>query len=186
VVGVWRFLNRVWNYYQKQISIKNKKPDKNLDFSEFERSFHTTLKKVTEDIESLRLNTAISSLMILFKEMESLPTVPLKYLSDFIIMLSCFAPFISEEIWRNVLGNKKSVSLSKWPKLDEKKSNQQKITLAVQINGKTRAVLDVFKGISKEKVLELVSANQKLSNYLKNAKIKKVIFVPDKIINILI
>jgi leucyl-tRNA synthetase len=184
IIGNWRFLNRIWIYYQKQFSKPLKY--KSADISEFERLFHQTLKKVTEDIETLHFNTAISSLMILFKEIETTPSIPKKYASDFIAMLSVFAPFISEEIWRGVMGNKKSILTSAWPEVDKRKTMQELITIAVQINGRTRGTISAKKGISKEKVLESILANLKLGNYIKDVEIKRVIFVPDKIINILL
>jgi leucyl-tRNA synthetase len=187
IVGVWRFLNRVWFYYQKHFAnLKKKKNNQTKLDSEFEKFFHQMLKKITQDIEALRFNTAISSLMVLFKKMESLSFVSKKLASDFIIILSPFAPFITEEIWRNVLKNKKSVALSKWPEIDENKATKNKVVMAVQINGKTRGAIEVEKGISKEKVLELISLDQKLAKYINEADIKRVIFVPDKIINILL
>ena len=184
IIGNWRFLNRIWNYYQRQFSKSTKiKP---ADISGFERLFHQTLKKVTEDIESLHFNTAISSLMILFNEMESIPSIPKKYASDFMAMLSVFAPFISEEIWRSVMGNKKSILTSAWPKANGKKAKQEFITIAVQINGKTRGIVSIKKGSPKEILLEAILHDAKLGIYISGKEIKRIIFVPDKIINILL
>ncbi len=184
IIGNWRFLNRIWIYYQAQFSKQPKRQSE--DISEFERLFHQTLKKVTEDIETLHFNTAISSLMILFKDMERLSSVPKKYASDFIAMLSVFAPFISEEIWRNVMGNKKSVMFSAWPKADEKKARQESITIAVQINGRTRGTISAKKGSSKEDLLKAILSDTGLKSYVEGKAIKRVVFVPDKIINVLL
>lgn len=183
IIGNWRFLNRIWNYYQKFSKQSKHQPE---ELAEFERSFYQTLKKVAEDIETLHFNTAISSLMILFKEMEASPSIPKKYASDFISMLSVFAPFISEEIWKSVMGNKKSILLSDWPEMNEKKAKQESVTVAVQINGRTRGIISAKKGSSKEDLIKMAAIDAKLGIYTKGKEIKRVIFVPDKIINILI
>ncbi len=185
ILGILRFLNRVWFLYQKHFNSKTAKPHSQKTESDFENKFNQSLKKITEDIENLRFNTAISALMILLKELESLDYFSKEYAQKFILMLSPFAPFISESIWRDVLKNKKSTLLSKWPEYNLKKSFAQTIKIAIQFNGKTRGVMDFLPGTQKEEILKIVKADNKFENYFKGNEIKRVVFVPDRIINIL-
>jgi leucyl-tRNA synthetase len=187
IIGISRFLSRVWFLYKKQFASKSKKfikvSGKTVDF---ERTFHQSLKKVTEDIESLRFNTAISALMILLKGMEALPSISKEYADKFVLMLSPFAPFICESIWREVLKNKKSVVLSKWPAYNSKKAAEEFVTIAVQINGRTRGMIKTAKNSQKEEVLKAIESDAKLGTYIKDKKIKRVVFVPNRIVNILL
>ena len=185
ILGISRFLNRVWFLYQKHFNSKSKKSDSQKVNSDFENRFNQSLKKITEDIENLRFNTAISALMILSKELEALDSFPKEHAQKFILALSPFAPFISESIWRDVLKNKKSTLLSKWPEYDLKKSSVKIVKIAVQFNGKTRGVMDFKSGVAKEEVLKSIKNNDKLGNYFSGNEIQRVIFVPDRIINIL-
>jgi leucyl-tRNA synthetase len=187
IIGITRFLNRVWAIYQKT-SKKQLSPSKLLSEEEknFERLFHQTLKKVTSDIEILHFNTAISAMMVLIKEMEALPKVPKRYLNDFIAMLSPFAPFMCESIWREILKNKKSVLNSKWPSFDTRLIHETSVQIAVQINGRTRGTIAVPLKSEKEFVLRQIEADPKFKIYLADKEIKRVVFVPDRIINILL
>jgi leucyl-tRNA synthetase len=189
IIGTSRFLSRVWFLYKKRFDSKSKKSTKvsgkAVDF-EFERTFHQSLKKVTEDIESLHFNTAISALMILLKEMEALPSISKEYANKFVLMLSPFAPFICESIWRGVLRNKKSVVLSKWPAYNSKKAAEEFVIIAIQINGRTRGMIKTAKNSQKEEVLKAIESDAKLGTYIKDKEIKRVVFVPDRIVNILL
>jgi leucyl-tRNA synthetase len=187
IIGISRFLNRVWAFYRERISGKKtfKKPAVSGKI-DFKRMFHQSIKKITDDIEALHFNTAISALMILLKEMESFLNISRKQAEEFVLLLSPFAPFICESIWRDVLKNKKSVLLAKWPAYSVRLATLRTAEMAVQINGKTRGTVIVARQLPKEEILKIIEADKKLGAYIKNKEIKRVVFVPDKIINILL
>jgi len=179
VKGARRFLDKVWKLKRKVnkgLRIRNQ---------ELKRLVHKTIKKVSEDIENLKFNTAVSSLMILANEMEKQEKVPLKYYSLFLILLSPFAPHLSEEIWSE-LGRKRSIFLQKWPKYDPKLIKEETFTLVIQINGKVRAKIETDINISGEKAKKLALSQQKIKNWIGRNKIKKTIFIKNKLINIVI
>jgi len=174
-MGIFRFLNRIW------------RAQENIDDTEnnaLESVIHRAIKKVSEDIESARYNTAVSTLMIAFREMEKEKTIPKEVFKRFVILLSPFAPFISEELWE-MLGNKTSIARAPWPSYEEKYLTQKETTIALQINGKTRGSINVSAGSDQETVLGAIQKDEKLSKYLKD-KPKRVVFVADKIINLII
>ena len=179
VIGCFRFLTKVWNL-QKKIKdqkLKNK--------SELEKLTHKTIKKVTEDIEGFRFNTAISSLMILVNNMEKAEKISISDYQLLIILLSPMAPHISEELWQN-LGHKKSIFFEKWPEYDKKLVIEEKITLIIQVNGRVRDKIEVATNISEEETKKLTLEREKVKQWIEGKKIKKIIFVPGKLINIVI
>jgi len=143
---------------------------------------HKTIKKVTEDIENFKFNTAISQLMIFANELDKEKQIPKEIFEKFLKILAPFSPHISEEIWEN-LGNKKSIFLSPWPKYDEKLIKEEKIILVIQVNGKVRDKVEVEADISEEEAKELVISREKVRKWIERKEIKKVIFVPKKLIN---
>ena len=184
ILGVSRFLNRVWTLSQRICANKNK--FNKIKDDEFDILTNQTIKKVGENIKELKFNTAISALMIFQKEMDSRNLFNIVNFESFLKILSPFAPFITEEIWRNVLGNKKSIFLEKWPKFKESKIKSAKVIIAVQINGKTRGTVQVSQGATREDVLAAIKSDKKLFSYVENDLIKKMIFVPDRIINLIV
>jgi len=180
VIGCYRFLNKVWNLRQK--TENNKQRTKNR---ELEKMVHKTIKKVTEDIENFRFNTAISALMILANKMDSNPPPTLINYQLLLKLLAPMAPHFSEELWQK-LGNQKSIFLEKWPKYTPKLIEEKVITLIIQVNGKVRDKIEVEADISEEKAKELAFSQKKVKNWIEGKEIKKVIFVPGKLINIVI
>lgn len=179
VRGVRRFLERVFRIFKKVT---------NNPFSEnnkLEKLLHKTIKKVSEDIENFKFNTAISSLMILLNEMEKEKEINHNYYSAFLILLSPFAPHISEELWEK-LGNKKSIFLAKWPKYDIEMIKEDKILLIVQVNGKLRDKIEIDIGLSKEEIEKIVLSNEKVKKWILGKEIKKIVFVPPKLVNIVL
>jgi leucyl-tRNA synthetase len=146
---------------------------------------HKTIKKVGEDIENLKFNTAVSALMVLVNEMEKQKKISLKHYSFLLILLSPFAPHLAEELWQKA-GNKKSIFLEKWPEYDKKIIKDQEITLVVQVNGKVRDTIETEAGVSEKQAKEIALASPKIQNWLKGKTIKKTIFVPDKLLNLVI
>ena len=153
---------------------------------DFDRLLHKTIKKVTEDIESLNYNTAVSAMMILLNEMERQSQVSSVTCQVFLKLLAPFAPHMTEEIWREVLGNKKSIHISEWPKYDSKMIVDEKFTLIIQINGKVRDSVEVEAGILQADVEKLVLAREKVKEQLQGVKPKKIVFVPGRLISIVI
>lgn len=183
--GISRFLNRIWNL---KISDKNTKPvpDNKQNTINLEKLLHQSIKKITEDIENLKYNTAISCLMILLNGLEeNKESLDKKHYEIFLKLLSPFAPHITEELWWK-LRNKNSIHVSDWPKYDKKKIKEETFELVVQINGKFRDSFSALININEEKAKKEALNREKIKNYLNSAEPKKIIFVPNKLINIVI
>ena len=186
ISGVHRFLNKIWNLAVNelgetslQLTVENPSPT-------LLRVMHQTIKKVGEDIEALRLNTAISSLMILANQMnDEAGGVPRSVYEILVKLVSPFAPHIAEEIWER-LGNTASVQLSSWPIFDETKMVEDTIMLVLQVNGKLRDKLEVPRGLTREGLEEFAMKSEKLQKHLEGSQIKKVIVVPDKLVNVVV
>jgi leucyl-tRNA synthetase len=178
VVGMRRFLEKVWK-------IGNIVVEKQSQNFELERLTHQTMKKVSEDIENFKFNTAISSLMILVNEMEKQERLPVADYQSLLKLLSVFAPHISEEIWE-MLGNKKSIFQEKWPEYDEKLTKQDKINLIIQINGKVRDKIETEANISESEAKKLALSSEKVLKYTEGKTVKKTIFISGKLINIVV
>ncbi|MDO8560985.1 MAG: leucine--tRNA ligase [bacterium] len=179
IAGITRFLDHVWNFVTK-IKTANRKTDENL-----ERAIHQTIKKVTEDIEGLRYNTAVSAMMILLNVFGAYPVGATKdQAGTFIKILAPFAPFISEELWV-FLGNKGSIHKASWPAFNKKYLQEETFQLVVQINGKTRAVLKAATDIDEEGARKLVLENEIVKKYISDVP-KKVIFVKNRLINFVV
>ncbi len=176
IEGTSRFLYRVWKMQAKLGGGST---------SSFEILLHKTIKKVSEDIEEMRFNTAISALMILSNEMEKESQLPASSYQLFITLLAPFAPHFAEEVWAN-LGNRQSVHLAAWPKFNPNKLIEDEVNLVVQINGKFRAAIKMPVGASQQEAEKLAMRDDNVSKWLSGATIKKIIFVPNKLINIVI
>jgi len=178
VVGCYRFLQRVWKLQEKVKSQESrvKTSIQNL------KLLHKTIKKVTEDIENFRFNTAISSLMVLVNEAEKEKQIDKKFFENLIKILAPMAPHICEELWQK-LGHKNSIFKEKWPKWNEELAKEERITLIIQVNGKVRDKVEVEASISKEEAEELAKKSEKVKKWIEGKEIKKVIFVKDKLIN---
>ena len=149
------------------------------------RLLHKTIKKITEDIEIFHFNTAISQLMILFNEMEKKEFLFENFVA-FLKLLAPFAPHLTEEIWTNVLKNKKSIHLESWPVYDPGLIEDKTFELIIQVNGKVRDKVEAPIGISQKEAEELTFSREKVKNILGANQPRKVIFVPTRLINIVI
>ncbi|MDP1706325.1 MAG: leucine--tRNA ligase [bacterium] len=176
IMGIKRFLDRVQIAFKKPLAKENK---------EIQKLLHQTIKKVTEDIENLRYNTAISSLMILLNEIEK-TGLDKKTGEVFLKMLAPLAPHLAEELWHSVLKNKGSIHLAAWPDFDPKLIISQETVYAVQINGKLRDTFEAEKGLSQTAAEKIALARPKVLEFLNGNKPKKIIFVPDKIVNFVV
>ena len=151
----------------------------------FETTLHKTIKKVSGDIENMKFNTAIASLMAMLNEIHSLGYVTKEMLTVFIKLLCPFAPHLCEEIWE-FLGNDEFLSLAEWPKYDESKTVDKEIEIAVQINGKTKGILAIPVNEEKDKVLESAKAMSKIAEAMEGKRLIKEIYVPNKIVNFVV
>ena len=175
--GSKKFLDRVWRLYTESGKIQDK-DNKNL-----ERIYHYTVKKVSNDYETMNFNTAISQMMIFINNANKEDCLPLTYAEGFLKLLNPVAPHITEELW-NILGHNNTISYEKWPEYDEEKIIADEITLPVQINGKLKATIkinmDEDENIVKQKVHEAIDSK------LSDKKIVKEIYVKNKIYNIVV
>ena len=174
VEGAKRFIVRVWNFFTNKDNIS----DANKD--ELTRLYHQTVKKVTNDFENLAFNTAISQMMIFVNQLYKTGTCPKEYAEGFIKMLSCICPHVGEEIWAG-LGHDSTIAYEPWPEYVEALTEEAAIEIAVQINGKTKTVINVAKDSDKETVL--AAAKAAVAGKL-TPNIVKEIYVPNKIVNI--
>jgi leucyl-tRNA synthetase len=191
--GVHRFLNRIWRVLVTDgdpatngTSVTTNTLTSNAPSESLERVMHQTIKKVGEDIEALRLNTAISSLMIFSNAMmEEKPEIPQSVFETLLKLLSPFAPHLTEELWSR-LGYKTSILESSWPTFDEAKMIEQTVTLILQVNGKLRDKLDVPRGLSREEIEAFAMKSEKLLKHVGEGTIRKMIVVPDKLVNVVV
>ncbi|MBI2639826.1 MAG: leucine--tRNA ligase [Candidatus Sungbacteria bacterium] len=188
--GVTRFLERVWKFVDdyaaqgsKTKSLNSKKTQNPKP--QTQKILHQTIKKVTEDIENLQYNTAISALMVLLNEFEAHSDSAGRQEKEiFLKLLAPFAPHITEELWY-ALGNKKSVHTSLWPKFDKKFLTEDFFALIVQVNGKVRATVEVRAGITEEDARAAALSNEAVKRYVPGVP-RKVIFVKNKLINFVV
>lgn len=182
--GIFRFLNRVWRLIVSEnggISHKivNKEPSEDLNYV-----LHETIKKVGEDIEHLKFNTAISQMMILINEFYKEEEIPRNAIEDFIRLLAPFAPHICEELWE-ILGHNSSILFEEWPLYDESKMQKSSVTVVIQVLSKIRAKVDMPAGLSESEVLEIAKSEPNVQKFIEGKQIRKIIFVQDKLINLI-
>ena len=185
VDGVFRFLNRVWNMIIDREDKLDSSIQEILASEEDKKLLHRSIKKISEDLETMHLNTAISEMMIFVNQFSKNKVKPLEIVRDFILILSPFAPHLAEELWQ-MIGEKESLAYHPWPTYDKKYLIQENYILPVQINGKMRFQLEVQQGENQESLLKKIKQEEKLEKYLKGKEIKKVIFVPNKIVNLVV
>lgn len=184
IEGINRFLNRVWRLF---VDEKGNLNDKIKDIPlnpEQEYILHSTIKKVAEDIENLRFNTAIAQMMIFVNEFYKYDDKPREALEKFILCLAPFAPHISEEIWQK-LGYEQSIFLHNFPEFDENKATKKEVEIVVQVNSKIRGRIFVPIDTPQENVFELAIKEPNVQKYIDKKEIRKIIFVPNKLINII-
>ncbi len=178
VEGAQKFLDRVYRLYESdKITTAN---NKNL-----EKIYHQTVKKVTEDFESLNFNTAISQMMIFINAVYKEDSLPVEYAEGFIKLLNPVAPHMTEEIWEK-MGHKETIAFESWPVYDESKLKDDVVTVVVQVNGKVRGKMEVASSISKEEMESKAFAIDNVKQYTENKEIVKVITIPKKLVNIVI
>ncbi len=180
IAGSRRFLDRVWNQVHETV---HKQLDDVPD--ELERALHRTVKKVSEDIEAFKFNTAISSMMILLNEWQESEKGSKAFAGTFVRLLAPFAPFVAEELW-SVLGNEGSVCLAEWPSYDESMLVSQTVQLVVQVNGKVRDTVTAHAGLTEAQARTRAEESDKLKEHLKGKTVHKVIIVQDRLVNFVV
>jgi leucyl-tRNA synthetase len=170
IIGPRRFLERVWNLQSKV--------EKNKNYNE--NGIQKLIKKVSEDIEAMKFNTAISSLMIFINENEKLEKISKEEYEIFLKLLSPFAPHMTEEIW-NMLGHSESLTFEAWPVANEALAVDENYLIPVQINGKIRAKIIVPVGTRDEDVLAQAMQNENVQKYVTGKEVVKQQYVPGRI-----
>ncbi len=183
IEGVYRFIKKLWRLFYDEnhnlIVTDEKANDKEL------KVLHLTIKKTKEDIERFSFNTAVSQYMICVNELNDLKCHKKEVLQQLIILLSPYAPHISEELWEK-LGNTSSVTAAKFPKFREEYIKENTFEYPVSFNGKMRFKLEVATNTPKEDVEKLALTDERASRWLEGKQVRKVIVVPNKIVNIVV
>jgi len=186
VAGVFRFLNRVWRLAVDENGNLRSNLHESRGSEALERALHRCIAKVTDDIEAMAFNTAISAMMIFVNEAtKNITQLGRSQMERFILLLSPFAPHLAEEIW-SLLGHNKTLAYEPWPQADETMLHDPEIEMPVQINGKVRVRLTLPADLSPEELRSSVLANEKVQALIKGGNVEKVIVVPGRIINIVL
>ena len=174
--GCRRFIERYWNFQSilADGGIREK----------LETPFHKTIKKVTEDVENLKFNTAIAALMSLMNDVYDTGSVTREELRVFSILLSPFAPHVVEEVWENAGFGGGFACRQQWPAYDESKCRENTVEIAVQVNGKVRARITIAADLSKEDAIAAAKAEERVASEIAGKTIVKEICVPGKLVNI--
>lgn len=186
IVGIHRFLERVWAVSEKpmaDIDITGKLTDEKLISAR--KTFAQTIKKVTEDTATLNFNTAISQMMIFINEISKLDTIPTAMWSDFVKVLSPYAPHLGEELWEK-LGNKDTIAYVQWPTVSEDFCKDDAKTIVVMVNGKLRAKFQAAPGTADDELKAMAQNNEDAKKFLDGKEIVKCVVVKDKLVNFVI
>jgi leucyl-tRNA synthetase len=180
--GSRRFLDRIWRLFVDDNGQLSSKIQESDDAS-LEKIYHQTVKKVTEDYEGLRFNTAISQMMVFINEAYKVDVLPKHFIEGFVKMLAPITPHVAEELWAK-LGREGTISYEAWPAYDEGKLVDEEIEIVIQINGKVKAKLYVPSDASKEKLEQIAMGDDKVKEQIDGKTVRKVIAVPGKLVNI--
>jgi len=182
--GSRRFLDRVWRLFVTEEGTLSEKVKSTAAVSKsYEKTYHQTVQKVTEDFENLRFNTAISQLMVFINESYKQDVVPKAFVEGFTKMMSPLAPHFAEELWE-ILGNAPSVSLESWPTYDPEKLVERTVEIVLQVNGKVRSKMTVSTDSTKAELEAKAFDDHQIKEWLEGKTVRKVIVVPGKLVNI--
>jgi leucyl-tRNA synthetase len=177
IIGIRRFLEKVWALVHEA---NGGKPTPQV-----EQKLHRTIRKVTADTEGLQYNTAIAAMMEYVNEVRETGSGKRETLEPLVVMLAPYAPHIAEEMWE-FLGHRESIFQAHWPSFDEKLASAGDVEIAVQVNGKLRSRLVVPRGMAEKDVLDRVLADEAVKKFVDGQKVKKVIFVQDRLVNLVV
>jgi leucyl-tRNA synthetase len=178
LVGVNRFLNRVWDVAEREMT--DQEPSDDL-----KKVLHKTIKKVTLDTDGLEFNTAISQMMIFINEVYKEEKCYRKLWETFVLLIAPYAPHLGEEMWE-MLGKTETLAFEPWPVWDEELCKDDEKEIVLQINGKVRSKVNVSAGLSKEELLSIARTDEKIVAHLEGKTIVKEIVVPDKLVNMVV
>ncbi len=181
--GSRKFLDRVWRLIMDEDG-KVRDRITTINDGSLDVVYHQTVKKVTEDFEQLRFNTAISQMMVFVNEAYKAKTLSVNYIKAFVQLLAPIAPHMGEELWSNLTKSDEGISYVAWPLYDEKFLVEDEIEVVFQVNGKLRAKAQTSKEISKADLELLAMSNEKIKESIEGKTIRKVIVVPGKLVNI--
>ncbi|MDM5292828.1 leucine--tRNA ligase [Peribacillus simplex] len=181
--GSRRFLDRIWRLLVNEDNTITDKVTETDDTGKLEKVYHQTVKKVTENYEELKFNTAISQLMVFINDAYKADSLPKVYIEGFVKLLAPVAPHIAEELWSK-LGHSESITYGTWPAFDEAKLVDNEVEIVIQINGKVKAKLMVPTDTTKEKLEEIAMGDNSIKEQIDGKTIRKVIAVPGKLVNI--
>lgn len=180
--GARRFLDRVWRLLVEEDGKLSGKvtgrPNEKLD-----KTYHQTVKKVTEDYEGLRFNTGISQLMVFINDAYKADELPREYVEGFVKLLSPIAPHMAEELWSK-LGHEETISYEAWPTFDESKLIDNEVEIVLQVNGKVRSKVMIPTDMNKEDLEQLAKDHEEIKAQIEGKTVRKVIAVPGKLVNI--
>ena len=184
--GCYRFVNKLWSII---VDENGNLSSKIVDIDEEDKDtlylHHQTIKKLGEDIENLHFNTAVSQLMIYCNHLQKCDTVSKKLIDELVIILSPFVPHLSEELW-SLLGHSETITYQDWPHYDESKILLDEVTIAVQVNGKLRANIEIAKDSTEKVVVDKALSLENVEKFTSNGSIVKTIYVPNRLLNFVV
>ena len=179
IKGCRRLVERFWNLQTILTDDTTIRP-------EIESAFHKTIKKVGEDIENIKFNTAIASLMALINDIYATGSVTKEELKIFAILLNPFAPHVTEEVFEASKLGDGIIAEQKWPEYDESKCKDETVEIVVQVNGKIKTKLNIPLEADKDTVLAMAKADDNVAKAMENMTVVKEIYVPNKLVNIVV
>ncbi len=182
IVGIRRFLDRVWALGHEAAGSR---PEAGRLAPAVERKLHQTIRKVTADTESLDYNTAISAMMEYVNTLREAGSGTRNAVEPLVIMLAPYAPYMAEELWER-LGHTTTVFSARWPAFDERLAAAEEVVVVVQVNGKVRGRLTVRRGLSETEAVALALADQAVRKFVDGKPVKKVVYVPDRLVNLVV
>ena len=186
LAGARKFLDRVWRLYTEEDTDENDQLSSKIvaeNDEQLKKSYNETVKKVTEDFESMHFNVAISQLMVFINDAYKVDTLPREYAEGFVKLLAPIAPHMMEELWA-MLGHDDSISYVDWPIFDPAALVANEVEVIFQVNGKLKAKVTVAKDTPKEELEAMAKANEKVAEFIADKTVRKVIAIPNKLVNI--
>ena len=182
--GSRRFLDRIWRLLVDDNGELTSKVQDIEEMKALDKIYHQTVKKVTEDFEALRFNTAISQMMVFINECYKADRIPKKYVEGFVKLLSPICPHITEELWQIITASNQSIAYEAWPAYDEAKLVDDEVEIVIQINGKVKAKLMVPADANKDALEQIAMEDSQVKEQIDGKQVRKVIAVPGKLVNI--